>query len=64
MTELYNNGIYSCGTARKDRKGFPTELQKVNLKDRYDYQQLHVNYIYNNYNSVLSYDLHLYSIVM
>ena len=33
MTEL-EDGAYTCGTARKDRKGFPEQL-KVNLKNRY-----------------------------
>ena len=35
MTELEEDGVYACGTARKDRKGFPDELKKVNLKNRY-----------------------------
>ena len=35
MTELEVDGVYACGTARKDRKGFPDELKKVNLKNRY-----------------------------
>ena len=34
MTELEEDGVYACGTARKDRKGFPEQL-KVNLKNRY-----------------------------
>ena len=35
MTELEEDGVYVCGTARKDRKGFPEQLKKVNLKNRY-----------------------------
>ena len=35
MTELEEDGVYACGTARKDRKGFPEQLKKVNLKNRY-----------------------------
>ena len=35
MTELEEDGVYACGTARKDRKGFPDQLKKVNLKNRY-----------------------------
>ena len=33
MTKLEEDGIYTCGTARKDRRGFPDKL-KVNLKNR------------------------------
>ena len=35
MTELEEYGVYACGTARKDRRGFPDQLKRVNLKDRY-----------------------------
>ena len=35
MTELEEDGVYACGTARKDRKGSPEQLKKVNLKNRY-----------------------------
>ena len=35
MIELEEDGVYACGTARKDRKGFPEQLKKVNLKNRY-----------------------------
>ena len=35
MTELEEDGLYACGTARKDRRGFPEQLKKVNLKSRY-----------------------------
>ena len=27
LTDLERDGIYSCGTARKDRKGFPEALK-------------------------------------
>ena len=35
VTELEEDGLYACGTARKDRRGFPEQLKKVNLKSRY-----------------------------
>ena len=34
LEDLENNQIYSCGTARKDRKGSPDQLKKPNLKNR------------------------------
>ena len=33
MTELEKDGVYACGTARRDRRGFPDQLKKVNLKN-------------------------------
>ena len=27
MTELEEDGVYACGTVRKDRKGFPEHLK-------------------------------------
>ena len=35
MTELEENGVHVCGTARKDHRGFPDQLKRVNLKNRY-----------------------------
>ena len=36
LEQLEEEGIYSCGTARKDRKGFPPALNAHGLKERYD----------------------------
>ena len=35
VQDLLENAIYSCGTARKDRKGFPSDLKDVKLSNRY-----------------------------
>ena len=32
LNDLADDGIYSCGTAWKDRVGFPKELKNVNIK--------------------------------
>ena len=32
--DLVEDNIYSCGTARKDRRGFPPSLKNVKLKNR------------------------------
>ena len=32
--DLEKDGVYACGTARKDCWGFPEELKRVNLKKR------------------------------
>ena len=34
LEDLEEDKIYGCGTARKDRKGFPTQLKKPRLKNR------------------------------
>ena len=34
LADLVTDGIYSCGTARKDRRGFPEELKGVKLSKR------------------------------
>ncbi len=34
LEDLLADGIYSCGTARKDRRGFPPALREVKLKAR------------------------------
>ena len=34
LADLVKDGIYSCGTARKDRRGFPEELKGVKLSKR------------------------------
>ena len=34
LTDLEKYGIYACSTARKDRKGFPPELNKPVLSNR------------------------------
>ena len=34
LRDLAYNNIYACGTARKDRKGFPLDLKKAKLKKR------------------------------
>ena len=36
LEQLEEDGIYSCGTARKDRRGFPPALRVHGLKERYD----------------------------
>ena len=35
VEDLLANGVYSCGTARKDRKGFPPTLKQAKLPTRY-----------------------------
>lgn len=30
LTDLEKDGVYACGTARKDRRGFPEKLKRVN----------------------------------
>ena len=34
LCDLESSGIYGCGTARKDKRGFPVELKKLNIKTR------------------------------
>ena len=34
LVDLERRGIYGCGSARKDRHGFPEELKKVKFKMR------------------------------
>ena len=34
LEDLEKDGIYGCGTARKDRKVFPTALKNPGLKER------------------------------
>ena len=34
LVDLEKDGIYSCGTARKDRRGFPMALKKPSLPNR------------------------------
>ena len=34
LADLEKEGIYSCGTARKDRRGFPIALKKPLLPNR------------------------------
>ena len=36
LEQLEEDGIYSCGTARKDRRGFPPALKAHGLRERYD----------------------------
>ena len=35
ICDLNKGGIYGCGTARKDRRGFPDTLKQAKLKQRY-----------------------------
>ena len=35
LQDLLVKDIYSCGTARKDRKGFPELLKAIELPNRY-----------------------------
>ena len=35
LQDLAEDDIYACGTARKDRKGFPPELKTAKLNNRY-----------------------------
>ena len=37
LQDLLADDIYSCGTARKDRKGFPPALKQVKLPNRYHF---------------------------
>ena len=34
LADLEKDGIYACGTARKDRRGFPDALKQVKFKER------------------------------
>ena len=34
LSDLENSGIYGCGTARKDRCGFPEKLKTAKFKNR------------------------------
>ena len=34
LEDLLEVGVYGCGTARKDRRGFPTQLKNLKLKNR------------------------------
>ena len=34
LSKLEADGVYGCGTARTNRKGFPEELKKLKLKNR------------------------------
>ena len=34
LEDLHEDGIFGCGTVRKDRKGLPPELKKPCLKKR------------------------------
>ena len=34
MRNLADDNIYACGTARKDRRGFPPSLKTAKLKNR------------------------------
>ena len=35
LQDLLEDDILACGTARKDRKGFPPTLKAAKLKNRY-----------------------------
>lgn len=34
LADLEKRGVYACGTARKDRRGFPAELKGIKFKNR------------------------------
>ena len=34
LEDIVEDGMYGCGTARKDRRGFPNELKNLKLKER------------------------------
>ena len=34
LSDLEKSGIYGCGTARKDRRGFPEKLKTAKFKNR------------------------------
>ena len=34
LSDLEKSGIYGCGTARKDRRGFPEKLKTATFKNR------------------------------
>ena len=40
IQDLKEVGIYACGTARKNRRGFPDQLQNPKLNDRYVIQYI------------------------
>lgn len=42
LQDLVEDNIYACGTARKDRKGFPPALKSAKLKKRYTFSRVHV----------------------
>ena len=41
LEDLLEDGIYGCGTARKDRKGFPPALKNISLRHRYYCTHIH-----------------------
>ena len=34
LSDLEKSGIYGCGTARKDRRGFPEKLKRAKFKNK------------------------------
>ena len=42
LEDLEDDGIYACGTARKDRRGFPDLLKTAKLANRYKWLFIHV----------------------
>ena len=34
LSDLEKSGIYGCGTARKDRRGFPEKLKTAKFKNK------------------------------
>ena len=42
LVDLEKDGIYACGTARKDRRGFPAALKQVKFKERYAHSYINI----------------------
>jgi len=42
LVDLEKDGVYGCGTARKDRRGFPEMLKSVKLTFRFVYDNMHI----------------------
>ena len=51
LEDLEKDGIYGCGTARKDRKEFPAALKNAGLKERYVYGIYSVNALRKSVNT-------------
>ena len=51
LEDLTHDNIFCCGTARKDRRGFPTALKTLKFKKRYciyAFMHAHTQYIFTH----------------